>query len=299
MREYAQLSPGGAVSFCGGEPLLDTERFFAVCQVARREGLRLSVVTNGSMLQSPETAKRLLTDGVHEVCVSFDSIVPEQHDTLRGTPGAFAQAQTALRLLLEARAASSIASQHPFKINGMLLLSSFSLPSLHQAYQTVLRDWGADKLKLSCLQPSFMPTQPGQRDTFFDRGGKLDTRELAKALHDCNTEFDLHLDFMWIQETLEYYGVLREAPNRELGWGARLETQTVICNSAERNISVGVQGRLGLCHAADWNNTYYQKPGDLISFWRQADELRQRMSTCRRLCGISQSVRRTSATLKG
>lgn len=299
MREYAQLSPGGAVSFCGGEPLLDPERFFAVCQVARREGLRLSVVTNGSMLQTPEAAKRLLTDGIHEVCVSFDSIVPEQHDTLRGTPGVFIQARTALRLLLEARATSTIASQHPLKINGMLLLSNFSLPSLRQAYQTVLREWGADKLKLSCLQPSFMPTQPGQRDAFFDRGGNLDVQELARTLADCNREFNLRLDPTWIRETVEYYEVLQAASTRALGWNSRLETRTVICNSAERNISVGVQGRLGLCHAADWNNTYYQKPGDLITFWQQADELRQRMATCRRLCGISQSVRRTSATMKG
>lgn len=51
-----------------------------------------------------------------------------------------------------------------------------------------------------------------------------------------------------------------------------------------------------LCFAADFRGEKLEKDGDLRRFWLGADDVREQMRTCNRLCGISHSVRNSSST---
>lgn len=78
----------GQINLTGGEPLLHP-RFFELAAEIRRRGLRLGVLTNGTLID-PETACRLAELKPVFVQVSLDG-TEKQHDAIRGR-GAFREA---------------------------------------------------------------------------------------------------------------------------------------------------------------------------------------------------------------
>lgn len=80
--------------FSGGEPMLHPH-FFDVAGYAIARGLRTSVSTNGTRIDS-HAAERLKDLGVALVWVSLDG-VGDHHDLFRGRPGAFRKAVDAFR----------------------------------------------------------------------------------------------------------------------------------------------------------------------------------------------------------
>lgn len=87
------------VLFSGGEPLIHPS-FFHIAGHARALGLRLTLSTNGTLIDE-EGAARLKELGFAYVGISLDGI-GETHDTFRGRPGAFVKAVAAFRHLRDA-----------------------------------------------------------------------------------------------------------------------------------------------------------------------------------------------------
>ncbi len=75
-----------AVAFSGGEPLLRKD-FFEVAEYASEQGLYISLATNGTLITEEVAQKLSAFCGYVEI--SLDHSLSEQHDTFRGSPGAF------------------------------------------------------------------------------------------------------------------------------------------------------------------------------------------------------------------
>jgi len=103
LREFAELSPDGAVVICGGESMLDLDDYFAITTECRSLAIRSISVINGTRVQHSAIADRMIVEGPNEISVSLNSHLESTHDRTRGVAGSFNKAVTALRLLLEAR----------------------------------------------------------------------------------------------------------------------------------------------------------------------------------------------------
>jgi MoaA/NifB/PqqE/SkfB family radical SAM enzyme len=123
--EFSELSPQGKVVICGGEPMLEYDRYMGICQAARSVGLRVFTATNGYPIHYAKRAADLLLNGPHEITVSLDSHDSQIHDRIRNRPGSFDTAVRAIRLLVEAR--------RSLDINCYLLTPSYPLHSGPQA----------------------------------------------------------------------------------------------------------------------------------------------------------------------
>ena len=294
IEEFATLAPNGKVVICGGEPTLERESYFDVCETSHKHGLRVLSVINGTTVNA-FMASQLAIRGPDEISISLDGHDAETHDRLRGRKGAFDLATGALRRLLLARPTS----KSP-RIYAMGLLGRSTYEHLDEWYDLVLRQIGADKLKLNTLQPSFMHTRIGQvvaRDENFLIESQIDPEKLRLSLLACDAKYDLNLNPIWIEQVVSYFDNLREREGLERGWSAGLTTPKHICNTHDRNIMVNVTGHASLCFSNNFRNKMLEHPGDLTEFWRNAEDIREKMRSCNALCGISHSVRREHATM--
>jgi MoaA/NifB/PqqE/SkfB family radical SAM enzyme len=294
--EFAELSPAGKVVICGGEPTLDPAAYFGVCNTARRLGVQTLSVVNGTTITTLDDALLYAQNGPDEISISLDSPDQSTHDLARGQPGSFYCANRAVAYLLKAR---RLYPQNGTKVNVMGLLSASSFHQLDAFYDLVLNKLEADKLKLNAIQPSFLNPRitTTVNDTFFAMESQIDPGELKKTLTACDEKWKLKLDPEWIVQMVSYFADLWQKPRLELGWGGGFITSRFLCNSWERNIMVDVAGRASLCFSSQFHGEQLTQKGDLRRFWENAT-WRGAMANCRALCGISHSVRRTSATLK-
>lgn len=88
------------VSIGGGEPLLHPE-LPEIIRILARDHFPV-MICNGWYI-TPARAKELFSAGLHEISISLDFASADQHDRLRGTPGAFDQACAALTTLMASR----------------------------------------------------------------------------------------------------------------------------------------------------------------------------------------------------
>jgi hypothetical protein len=300
LAEFADLNPNGKVVICGGEPMLDVNTYFHVCTFSRQLHLRTLSVSNGTMITTPEAASRVVLTGPDEISISLDGPTEEIHDRLRGRKGAFQQATTALRLLVEARDKHYILKDHP-KIYAMGLLTKSTHTFLDEWYQLVLKDIGADKLKLNALQPSFLHTRIGQRrgsDDFFAKESQVDSDVLAQGLATCAAKYGLSFNPIWVHQVVKYFRDLSGKPDLAKGWDGNFTTEEHICNSPERNIMIDLNGRASLCFSSMFPHVELKEPGDMRKFWEGSLALKAEMGKCNALCGISHSVRREHSSLK-
>ncbi len=105
-----QLAIAGvtALAFSGGEPMSRID-FFDVAGHAVKQGLYVSVATNGTLL-TKENVRRLKQTGIHYVEVSIDGATARTHDTFRGVQGAFEKAVTGIKNAVEEDLCACIAS---------------------------------------------------------------------------------------------------------------------------------------------------------------------------------------------
>jgi cytosylglucuronate decarboxylase len=98
--DFAELLPRAQESgvryirFTGGEPLMHPD-VVALVRAGTAAGMRMSVITNGSML--PKLAPELAAAGLAQVIVSLDGASAETHDAYRRSPGMFASGLRGLR----------------------------------------------------------------------------------------------------------------------------------------------------------------------------------------------------------
>jgi MoaA/NifB/PqqE/SkfB family radical SAM enzyme len=304
LQEFSEISPGGKVVICGGEPMLDVNTYFQVCATARALGLRTLSVTNGTMIKTPTHAARVAQTGPDEISISLDGPDAATHDRMRGTKGAFLEAVTAIKLLVAARDEmleyATVYKWFP-KIYVMGLLTASTAYKLDEFYDLVLNQLKADKLKINTLQPSFLNTRSGQQiqhDTFFVQESQLDVAHLDAVLAHCQQKYNLVYNPNWVRQVLSYFKTLQNRSDLHRGWGAGITTEEHICNSPDRNIMVDIAGKASLCFAPGFPSRQLHVYGDLKRYWETSNETRAKMANCNLLCGISHSVRRENATLK-
>jgi hypothetical protein len=105
--DHAARSGVRAISFTGGEPLLDLRQLTRYVRFARESGIRSTRTgTNGFMFASSDSrhvaaeagrlADNLLTAGLRNFWISLDSADPAAHERMRGLPGVVAGIERAL-----------------------------------------------------------------------------------------------------------------------------------------------------------------------------------------------------------
>lgn len=315
--EYAELAPGAALVLCGGESLLDP-LYLPICRHARARGLRVLSVTSGITVLNEKVAENLIAHGPHEITISLDSPVEADHDRLRGVPDSFKQACRAVELLAQARDALGQGCVYV-----MALITRHTVPLLEQWHELTFA-LGATKLKLNLLQPSFedtladastaLRTSPQKLDDRFqallertytgDRvfvdGAVQDFAEFAEHLQRCDTRWGIRRNPEFLAAVRAHIeGAVGHTLQGTLGGGWRIgDFATMpICNSPDRNIMVDQTGAARFCFVLPQTGQTLAVRGDLEAFWTRAD--RSCLVGCRRPCGISHSVRRASATLRG
>ncbi|MFQ5560410.1 MAG: radical SAM protein [Nitrospinota bacterium] len=83
----------------GGEPLYRDD-IFDLAAYGRKKGLRMSLATNGTMIDEA-MAKKIADIGFARVSISFDGSNAKTHDTFRAIPGSFDQATRGMKLLTQ------------------------------------------------------------------------------------------------------------------------------------------------------------------------------------------------------
>ncbi len=292
IEEFSEMSPNGAIVIGGGEPMLDLERFFEIVRIGRNAGLRSLSVVNGTRIRNEAMAKRMIAEGPDETSISLNSYRRDLHDETRGVSGAFDKAVRALRLLLEARRAVA-GSKVEIHIMGLVFDRSYR--DLEQFFDFALNDIGADKLKLNFLQPSFGHDHVG--DDFFAQHANVDADELTSVIKGCDAKFNLGFNPVWLSQVGMYFRSLADVADLDRGWISEARTQEHICNTYDRNIMVDHYGFARLCFASDFRGEQLARYGDLRRFWETSHDIRDQMTSCNRLCGISHSVRRETSTL--
>jgi MoaA/NifB/PqqE/SkfB family radical SAM enzyme len=297
INEFHELNPNGKIVICGGEALMNPERYWPITRQCRALGLGCLSVMNGTMVTDLSFAKRLITEGPTEITISLNSYKAEVHDSTRGMVGSFDMAVNAIKLLLEARKLLNKTTP----IYAMSVMCEQNYRDLDKFYNFVLNELGADKLKLNWLQPMFgtLIDKQGQqrKDKFYENNVIRDHVELKKILHKCNKKYKLNLDPEYIDTVEMYHNSVHKNEDALLGWNGR-GTEKSICNSFNRNIMVDMDGVARLCFSHKFPGFKLNKKGDLKLFWYGTDMVRNVMSKCNQYCGISHSVRRVNATLK-
>jgi MoaA/NifB/PqqE/SkfB family radical SAM enzyme len=297
INEFSTLNPKGSIVICGGEAMMNPERYWPITRQCRSLGLGCLSVMNGTMVTDLSVAKRLIIEGPTEITISLNSYIPKIHDSTRGVVGSFTSATNAIKLLLQAR--KLLNKKTP--IYAMSIMCEQNYRDLEQFYDFVLNDLQADKLKLNWLQPMFgtLLDNAGQQraDKFYEMNVIRDHRGLKQILHQCNEKYKLNLDPKYIDTVEMYHNSVHTNEDALLGWNGR-GTEELICNSFNRNIMVDMDGIARLCFSHKFPGFKLAKKGDLHTFWYGADRVREVMSQCTQYCGISHSVRGVNATLK-
>ncbi|MEX1109260.1 MAG: radical SAM protein [Dongiaceae bacterium] len=289
--EFAEMSPGGNIVICGGEPMLDLDIYFGIAKTCRQLGLNAISVVNGTRIRSDAMAERMVREGPHEISISLNSQSADLHDETRGIPGAFNKAVQALRLLLAAR---QRLRSNDTRIYVMGLIFDRNYREIDAFYDFVINDIGADKLKLNFLQPAF--GQAGDIDPFFADHHGVDPDEIGSIIARCDEKYALGLNPEWLQQVKMYFRSLSGTRDIERGWGSDGRTADHICNTYDRNIMVNEYGMARLCFSTGFPGIQLREPGDLSRFWNGAEPIRAAMRQCNRFCGISHSVRRATSS---
>lgn len=80
-----KLAEGGVegVSLLGGEPLFMKKDLFSIIDHARSRGLKVSLVTNGTLL-SGKVMERIASSGIDHIVISLEGACKETHEFVRG-----------------------------------------------------------------------------------------------------------------------------------------------------------------------------------------------------------------------
>ena len=298
INEFYELNPNGSIVICGGEAMMNPERYWPITRQCRALGLGCLSVMNGTMVTDLSMAKRLIIEGPTEITISLNSYESKVHDSTRGVVGSYDMAVNAIKLLLEARKVLNKTTP----IYAMSVMCEQNYRDLDKFYDFVLNELGADKLKLNWLQPMFgtLIDKDGQQrgDKFYENNVIRDHAGLKEILHACNSKYQLNLDPVYIDTVEMYHDSVHKNEDALLGWNGR-GTKELICNSFDRNIMVDMDGIARLCFSHKFPGFKINKKGDLRLMWYSADRVRDAMSKCTQYCGISHSVRRVNATVKG
>lgn len=288
VREFAELNPKGTVITCGGEPLAEPKQYFDLCRVARENGLVSMSVLNGTLTETQAEADDLLTRGADEISLSLDHPKEEIHDMMRGRRGSWQKTTKCMKMLINARHRLGL----PRKLYVMLMVADFNYRDIPAAYDLVLNQLGADKLKLNFLQPTISVSS--QRDTFWNLHTRnINTNELLGIIDTCEARHALDFNPKWKENVRTYADSLAKYHQDGV-----METTEKLCNSPERNVVIEIEAKMKLCFHAKFPGMLYRQRGDLWKFWysEETEKLREQMRKCRDFCGICHTFKAQPAT---
>ncbi len=171
-----------AVKLTGGEPLLHPQ-IMAILALVRREGLRLSVETNG-VLCTRKIAEAISEHPKSFVSVSLDAADSGIHESIRGIKGSFNKAVDGIKNLVAAGSAPQII------MTVMQCNKHHVEPLIHLA-----EDLGAASVKFNIVQPT------ARGDKLAQAQQTVSVKELIELGEFVNTELapktgvQLHFDF--------------------------------------------------------------------------------------------------------
>jgi radical SAM protein with 4Fe4S-binding SPASM domain len=148
--EIAPFAP--VVSLFGGEPLLYPDVVPLVRHIKQR-GLRLTMITNGSLLS--RYADELVAAGIDSIAVSFDGH-PALHDGIRGQAGSYERAAQGVRDVARARA--RLGRVHPVLL-GIFPITELNLEAVDETMAS-LNDLPLDGVNVGLRW--FVPTEAGE-----------------------------------------------------------------------------------------------------------------------------------------
>ncbi len=108
--EVAGWGTDQTVLFTGGEPFLRKDIFDLISYGASL-GVNMEVVTNGSLIDTSDMAKKIVSSGLRNIAISLDGAYSQTHDKIRGVAGGFQKALDALKLLYFAKADAGLGPQ--------------------------------------------------------------------------------------------------------------------------------------------------------------------------------------------
>jgi len=100
LNEVASWNSDCVVMLTGGEPFL-REDIFDIIHHSVSLGLKTEVVSNGSLINNPQIAKKIIESGLKNIAISLDGVNPQTHDYIRGTGGAYRKALDAINYLFQ------------------------------------------------------------------------------------------------------------------------------------------------------------------------------------------------------
>ncbi|WP_020676115.1 GeoRSP system radical SAM/SPASM protein [Geopsychrobacter electrodiphilus] len=126
------------INFGGGEPLMRPD-IFEISEYARKQGLNVSMNSNGWLLDQP-AAEKIKAAGFRSVGISIDSADAALHDDFRNQPGSFVKAVNALDALAQAGVRSTMSSVIS-KINHLKFRDLLDLARQHKVTQVYLHNF--------------------------------------------------------------------------------------------------------------------------------------------------------------
>ena len=284
VHEFAELNPHGTVVTSGGEPLMEPSHYFNLCQTARDLGLHSISVMNGTLIGTQTQANDLLTRGADLIALSLDHPNEEIHDQMRGRKGSWRKTTECLRMLVNARKRLGL----PRKLHVMLMIYNGNYQQLDEAYDLVLRQIEADKLKLNFLLPTL--SRFAKTDIFWNLHSRnIDSEILMRTIEACESKYNLDFNPEWKGNVRCYAESLARYHQ-----GESLQTTKQLCNSPDRNLMLEFGGMMRLCSFPKFPSEPYREWGDMRRYWRspKTEEVRVEMRKCRDICGICHAYRR-------
>lgn len=132
-----------------GEPLLHS-LFFKMAEYARRKGIKVSIITNGSLLKLKDNIPKLLDLGLEKISVSIESADEEKFKEIRG--GRLKDVTSGIRALIEERNRQRL--EKPVIDFAVTVLSSTvsSYPKIVNLYRDLNMDGGINTQLLQRME---------------------------------------------------------------------------------------------------------------------------------------------------
>ncbi|MCS0634812.1 cytosylglucuronate decarboxylase [Streptomyces sp. LP05-1] len=222
--DFAELLPQAAaagvgyVRFTGGEPLMHPD-VVELVRAGTVAGMRMSLITNGSML--PRMASALAGAGLAQVIVSLDGSSAATHDVYRRSPGMFENGLAGLR----ACAALGVLP----RVNTVVGPHNYAqMPEL----QRVLTDAGVRQWELSALK--------------LDRSIRYPDPEEVRAV--CDPVYDADPDALLVPLGKRFYGDTPEERERYFADSQTPRASKPLCHVVDDVIYIdGKNGRMFAC----------------------------------------------------
>ena len=98
LNEIASWNSDCVIMLTGGEPFL-REDIFDIIDYSVFLGLKTEMVSNGSLINNPQIAERIIKSGLQNIAISLDGVTSQTHNYIRGVEDVYRKALDAINYL--------------------------------------------------------------------------------------------------------------------------------------------------------------------------------------------------------